>query len=333
MSSATRTILVTGFEPFGGETVNASWEAARKLEGWRRGEFTAVARLLPCAYDASVRELVQAIETLRPEAVLMTGQAAGRGVVCVERFARNLDYAAAPDNLGVLRKAVAISEGAPERLEAAAPVTAIAAAIRDAGIPAREFEERGGLRLQSSLFRRVAIPARYRGGDARRLGAPAGDAPTEAAGGGGQAACVGEGGKGAESGGGGDGRLSTETGMTGAPLTLGVDGGATRCRARLRDADGNALIEAGGAAANIHVDFAAAIGVLRAVVGEIMDKAGLAGADRARIAIGFGLAGFEDASDAAGVVEAFPGFRLVRAANDAERPHASAPMPAPTAGW
>ena len=100
MSSATRTILVTGFEPFGGEAVNASWEAARKLDGWRVGEFAAVARLLPCAYDASVKELVEAIETLRPEAVLMTGQAARRGVVCVERFARNLDDAAAPDNLG-----------------------------------------------------------------------------------------------------------------------------------------------------------------------------------------------------------------------------------------
>ena len=105
--------------------------------------------------------------------------------------------------------------------------------------------------------------------------------------------------------------------MSSAPFTLGVDGGATRCRARLRDAGGQTLAEASGAAANIHVDFAAAIAVLRAVVGEIMDEAGLAGADRARIAIGFGLAGIEDASDAAGVVEAFPGFRLVRAANDA----------------
>ena len=144
MSSATRTILVTGFEPFGVEAVNASWEAARKLEGWRRGEFTAVARLLPCAYDTSVKELIRAIETLKPEAVLMTGQAAQRAVVCVERFARNLDDAAAPDNLGVLRKAVAISEGGAERLEAAAPVRAIAAAIREAGIPARESRIAGG---------------------------------------------------------------------------------------------------------------------------------------------------------------------------------------------
>ena len=144
MSSATRTILVTGFEPFGGEAVNASWEAARKLDGWRLGEFAAVARLLPCAYDASVKELVQAIETLRPEAILMTGQAAQRAVVCVERFARNLDDAAAPDNLGHLRKAVAIAEGAPERLEAAAPVKAIAGAIREAGIPARVSRSAGG---------------------------------------------------------------------------------------------------------------------------------------------------------------------------------------------
>jgi pyroglutamyl-peptidase len=144
LSSVARTILVTGFEPFGGETVNASWQAARKLEGWGHGEFVAVARLLPCAYDASVKELIQAIETLKPEAILMTGQAAQRAVVCVERFARNLDDAAAPDNLGHLRKAVAIAEGAPERLEAAAPVKAIAGAIREAGIPARVSRSAGG---------------------------------------------------------------------------------------------------------------------------------------------------------------------------------------------
>ena len=120
--NAARTILVTGFEPFGGETVNASWEAAQRLEGWRRGEFAAVARLLPCAYDASVIEFIRAIETLRPDAVLMTGQAARRAVVSVERFARNLDDAAAPDNRGALRRAMKIADGAPERLEATAPV-------------------------------------------------------------------------------------------------------------------------------------------------------------------------------------------------------------------
>lgn len=142
--NAARTILVTGFEPFGGETVNASWEAAQRLEGWRRGQFAAVARLLPCAYDASVIEFIRAIETLRPDSVLLVGQAARRAAVSVERFARNLDDAAAPDNRGALRRAVKIAGGAPERLEATAPVREIAGAIREAGFPARVSTNAGG---------------------------------------------------------------------------------------------------------------------------------------------------------------------------------------------
>jgi glucosamine kinase len=102
--------------------------------------------------------------------------------------------------------------------------------------------------------------------------------------------------------------------MTGALLYIGVDGGATRCRARLRDAEGKALAEASGAAANIHVDFAAAVAVMRGLIDEVLGKAGVT-AERTRIAIGFGLAGFSDASDEARVVAAFPGYGP-RAAND-----------------
>ncbi len=105
--------------------------------------------------------------------------------------------------------------------------------------------------------------------------------------------------------------------MTIAPLTMGVDGGATHCRARLRGEAGNVLAEASGGAANIHVDFTVAIEAIRAVIDEVLAKARLSEADRARIAIGLGLAGFKDASDSARVGAAFPAFRLVRAANDA----------------
>jgi glucosamine kinase len=103
--------------------------------------------------------------------------------------------------------------------------------------------------------------------------------------------------------------------MSGAPLYLGVDGGATRCRARLRDAEGKTLAEASGAAANIHVDFAAAVAVMRGLIDEVLGKAGVA-AERTRIAIGFGLAGFSDASDEARILAAFPGYGIARAAND-----------------
>ena len=127
-------ILVTGFEPFGGEKVNASWEAAQRLDGWRCGDAVAVARQLPCVYDACVAEFVEAFERLSPEIVLMTGQAARRGVISVERVARNVDGGSAPDNRGVLR---ADEANGPARLEATAPVSDIARAIRAAGLPAR----------------------------------------------------------------------------------------------------------------------------------------------------------------------------------------------------
>jgi pyroglutamyl-peptidase len=167
LSSAARTILVTGFEPFGGETVNASWEAAQKLEGWRHGDTVAVARLLPCAYDASVKKLISAIETLRPDALLMAGQAARRAVVCVERFAHNLDDATAPDNDGALRRALRISRAAPEWLETKASVRTIASAIKEAGIRARASRDAGGFvcnhlyfgALQYLSEKRSAIPA------------------------------------------------------------------------------------------------------------------------------------------------------------------------------
>lgn len=106
--------------------------------------------------------------------------------------------------------------------------------------------------------------------------------------------------------------------MTGTPpLFVGVDGGATRCRARVRDEGGRALAEASGAAANVHVDFARAVAVIRAVVGEALGKAGLGDAETNRVALGLGLAGVNDRIDAERVETAFPGYARVRAANDA----------------
>ena len=99
-------------------------------------------------------------------------------------------------------------------------------------------------------------------------------------------------------------------------LYLGVDGGATRSRARLRDADGKLLADATGSAANVHVDFAAAVTVMRGLIDELLAKADCSDAARGQIAVGLGLAGVSDASDEARIVSAFSGFRFVRAAND-----------------
>ena len=132
-----RTLLVTGFEPFGGETVNASWEAASRLEGWRGEGFVAAARKLPCVYDVCVVELSRLFEALLPAAILMTGQAARRSVVSVERIARNEASAVTPDNHGVVRGLNAAADTGRPWLESGACVGRIARAILGAGVPAR----------------------------------------------------------------------------------------------------------------------------------------------------------------------------------------------------
>ncbi len=134
------TLLVTAFEPFGGETINASWEAAKKLDGWRCDGSIVAALALPCAYGLCVAEFMAAHARLRPRAVLMTGQAARRSTVCVERIARNGASRTSRDNLGALGSFVA---DGPARLETTATAAHIARAIRAAGIAARVSSDAG----------------------------------------------------------------------------------------------------------------------------------------------------------------------------------------------
>ena len=98
---------------------------------------------------------------------------------------------------------------------------------------------------------------------------------------------------------------------------IGVDGGATRCRARLRDASGRMLAQTIGPAANIYVDFEAGISVVRDVVNQTIVKAELAAPARDQFALGLGLAGVTDSDDAQRVAAALPGWARVEAANDA----------------
>ncbi len=106
--------------------------------------------------------------------------------------------------------------------------------------------------------------------------------------------------------------------MEQAEFVLGVDGGATRSRARIRDRSGAVRGEATGGAANIHVDEVATIARLRATIGSALANADLGADDAPRIAAGVGLAGVHAAEHATPVVDAFSGFAQVLVTNDAE---------------
>ena len=73
-------LLITGFEPFGGETVNPSWEAVRGLPD-RIGKYDLVKREIPTVFgQGAARVLDAAAETL-PDAILCVGQAGGRNMM------------------------------------------------------------------------------------------------------------------------------------------------------------------------------------------------------------------------------------------------------------
>ncbi|MGO9423042.1 pyroglutamyl-peptidase I family protein [Roseiarcus sp.] len=135
-----RSVLVTAFEPFGGETVNASWEAAKHLDGASFGDAIVAARMLPCAFELCLPEFVAAFERLKPSAVVMTGQAARRGMVSVERFALRSVSVTARDNRGELGLSPA---SGPDVVETTASATAVAHAIREAGVAARVSTDAG----------------------------------------------------------------------------------------------------------------------------------------------------------------------------------------------
>jgi glucosamine kinase len=74
-------------------------------------------------------------------------------------------------------------------------------------------------------------------------------------------------------------------------LFVGVDGGGTKCRIRIRAANSALLTEAQGGLANLYSDQKAAIATILATIAEAMAKAGLGQEDRRRMHVGLGLAG------------------------------------------
>jgi pyroglutamyl-peptidase len=131
-----RPILLTGFEPFAGDAVNPSWEAAQALDGWTCGEHRVVALRLPVVFGAARTRLAEAVADLEPALVVCLGLAAGLPHLALERVALNLRDARIPDNAGLQPLDEPVLPGAPAAYFTDLPVKAMLAALREAGIPA-----------------------------------------------------------------------------------------------------------------------------------------------------------------------------------------------------
>jgi pyroglutamyl-peptidase len=138
-------ILLTGFEPFGGEPINPSWEVARALHNQAIAGATVQARRLPTSFGEAPEALALALAELRPSLVIALGQASGRPEVSIERVAVNLIDARIADNAGQRPQDEPVRAGAPAAYFSTLPIKAMRDALRAAGHPA-------GLSLSAGAF-------------------------------------------------------------------------------------------------------------------------------------------------------------------------------------
>ena len=127
-------ILFTGFEPFGGETVNPSFEAVRRLPE-RLGTAEIFKAEIPVSFADSGPALEAAMASCHPDAVICVGQAGGYAALAVERVAINLRDAATPDNRGLQPAEQPVVPGGPDACFATLPVKRLAAALEKYGVP------------------------------------------------------------------------------------------------------------------------------------------------------------------------------------------------------
>ena len=129
-------VLLTGFEPFGGETTNPSWQAVAALHGARIAGHRVVAVPLPTAFRGAEKTLRKALREHAPRRVVAVGQAGGRAQISLERVAINLIDARIPDNEGVQPIDRPVVQGGPDAYFATLPLKAILHALHGRGIPA-----------------------------------------------------------------------------------------------------------------------------------------------------------------------------------------------------
>ncbi|MFF2488500.1 pyroglutamyl-peptidase I [Microbacterium sp. NPDC058062] len=131
------TLLLTGFEPFGGDSSNPSGAAVNLVASRWEGPEALVTAVLPVTFAGAAERMRALLAEHRPDIVIAAGLAGGRAAIGVERVAVNLVDARIPDNDGDQPVDVPSVPGAATAHFATLPVKEIARRIAGAGIPAQ----------------------------------------------------------------------------------------------------------------------------------------------------------------------------------------------------
>lgn len=145
------TVLLTGFDAFGGAVLNPSWLAAQALHGRQIAGHRVVAACLPTVFDESLGELQALLAAHRPAMVVCLGLASGRRAVSLERVAINIDDASLADNRGRQPVDTPVVHRGPTAYFSTLPVKAMLLALHGQGLPA-ELSHSAGTFVCNHVF-------------------------------------------------------------------------------------------------------------------------------------------------------------------------------------
>ena len=132
-----KTILITGFDPFGGESVNPAWEAVKTMEGYTDGDYKVITQMVPTVRYKSVETAIAAAERCNPDFILCVDLGGRRIIKKIERVAINCDDFRIADNEGNQPSDETVVADGPNAYFATLPIKNIVNALHQAEIPAK----------------------------------------------------------------------------------------------------------------------------------------------------------------------------------------------------
>ena len=148
-------LLITGFEPFGGEEINPSWEAVRRLPS-EIGGYSLTKLLLPVVFGDAAESAIAEAERISADVIVCIGQAGGRNAVTPELVGINLRHASIPDNRDNAPEDEPIIAGGATAHFSTLPVRKMAEAINSVGVCARVSYSAGAYVCNDLLYTLLA---------------------------------------------------------------------------------------------------------------------------------------------------------------------------------
>lgn len=148
---AEKTLLITGFDPFGGEKINPSFEAVKRLPE-RIGEYNIIKLCVPASFEKASKTVIAKAEESDADVIICVGQAGGRKGVTPEVIGINLRDARIPDNDGAMPKNQPVIKNAPAAYFSTLPVDDIVEAVNQAGVPCSKSYSAGAFVCNDLLY-------------------------------------------------------------------------------------------------------------------------------------------------------------------------------------